>query len=291
MLIRWTTAAAVLAVSCAATTAFADDDPAPPVTAAGSGSAAPAPAPSQITTDRLVIPQHDLVLDAFLAIDLSRGHAGKPISITPDIWYGVTEDLTLGLVHSSAAATGILGDTGDAFCLSGKSGGCLDVYHGVGLDARYRLLAPLNIDAGVYIPNFDPFQLAIKVGLSGRWRFGKLALEAAPNVFFGIGHRDGATDANGVITAHPNYDTLNIPLTVSYDLLAKLQAALQLGFAIPFEHTGDYYRIPLTFALRYQALRQLGVGAYFTLTALGGGTYVPDGGDGRSLTFGGSYAF
>ena len=74
--------------------------------------------------------QGRLLLSGFVEIGLNNGAAFKPISITPDIWYGVTDEITAGLVHSGTGLSGFLGSQGDALCLTGTDNGCAKFYDG-----------------------------------------------------------------------------------------------------------------------------------------------------------------
>lgn len=240
---------------------------------------------AELKSDQLVLPKGGIDVNAQVEIDLSKNLVGKPISLAPDIWYGVTDDLTLGLVHSTTGSTGLIGGFGDSLCLTGKDNGCEHLYKNVGLDARVRLMAPLSFDGGLYINDTDPFQLAIKLGISGRWHLGKAYVEATPNIFIGLTNRGDDMTLSG-----RNGEVLNIPITGAYEVVDHLTLALQVGFVIPFEKTGDTYRIPLSLAARYQINDNLGVGLAFTLFGVAGGSIYPTGVDGRVLTIGGTYA-
>src|SRR5580692_9135298 len=146
---------------------------------------AEAPPPSS-----LVLPQGKLLLDVYLEMSLSSNAVFSPVSLAPDLWYGLTDAWTLGLVHSTAGATGFIGVSGDSLCLTGTSDGCPNFYQDVGIDARYRLRRPLALDVGVYARDTSPFELAVKLGISGRWAWGKLTFEAQPNLFVGLTNRD-----------------------------------------------------------------------------------------------------
>src|SRR3954447_23286938 len=63
-------------------------------------------------------------VNAYLEIDPSARAACKPISIAPDVWYGVTDDITAGVVHSTLGTTGFMGAAGDSLCLTGSGSGC-----------------------------------------------------------------------------------------------------------------------------------------------------------------------
>jgi hypothetical protein len=263
-------------------TAHADPDPetTPPATPAMAEGA-----------DQLTLPRGRLLLDAFVEINLSTDLVFKPFSISPDVWYGATDDITVGLVHSSVGTSGFIGGVGDSLCLAGSSNGCGDVYSNVGLAARYKLkTGPLAwaADGGLFIRHFDPFQLAIKLGIVGRWSSGKLAVELAPNLFFGLTNR--TPDAMAMVVVAGNQEVLNLPVTALYTVAPKIAVAVQLGLQLPFQNTGDTYAVPLSIGAHYHVNESLGANLAFSLPRLvGGGDGT--GFDGRTLTLGGTYAF
>src|SRR4051794_21644683 len=91
-----------------------------PDTEAKPTEAAPAGAEG---ADQLTLPKGRLLLDAYIAANLSSGAVFKPFSISPDLWYGATDDVTVGLVHSGLGSTGFIGGGfglgGQSLCLSG----------------------------------------------------------------------------------------------------------------------------------------------------------------------------
>lgn len=234
---------------------------------------------------QLTLPKGRVLLDAFAQINLSDGGVFEPFSLSPDVWYGATDELTVGLVHSSLGTTGLIGGVGTSLCLSGTSGGCGSVYQNVGVGVRYGL-KPMDkiawaIDGGLYALDTDPFALAIKLGIAGRWQSGKLVVEAAPNLFLGLTERSDF-----------NKETLYIPVTGLYPVAMadKLAVALQLGFVLPFESLGDNYAVPLSIGAHYDLNESLTLNLAFSLPRLVAGS-APSGFDARSLTLGGTYAF
>src|SRR5215468_2469323 len=77
--------------------------------------------------EQLTLQKGRLVVNAYLGIGLSNGSAFKPITISPDLWYGVTDDITAGLVHSAVGTYGFMGGAGlaglagNSLCISGSS--------------------------------------------------------------------------------------------------------------------------------------------------------------------------
>jgi hypothetical protein len=256
-------------LGAALSTARADD--APPAAAAAADG-----------TYQLTLPKGRVLLDAFAEINLSDGQVFKPFSLSPDLWYGATDELTVGLVHSTLGRIGVIGGVGDSLCLTGTTGNCSSVYPTVGLDVRYKL-KPTKfawaIDAGVYAVNTDPIAIAIKAGITGRWQNDKLAIEAAPNLLFGVTERDSA----GV------KENLTLPATAIYTVAPKVSIAGQLAFLLPIEDLGDLYSIALSVGAHYDVNDSLTVNAAFTLPRLIAG--IAGGVDARSFTLGGTYAF
>ena len=252
--------------------------------------APPPPASASATnSDGFVLPKGKLLLDAQLEISLSSGAVFKPFSIAPDLWYGVTDDLSLGLVHSALGEIGFIGGVGDSLCLTGSSNGCANVYNKVGVDGRYRLMKPLALDFGLYINSIsDPFLLDIKVGVDGRWVWNKVSLELQPSLLIGLTNRTPPAPVMGAPAVAGNTEVLYIPATIAYRVAPKADLALQTGLVLPFSNTSDTYSIPLSLAVRFAATEKVGVGLAFTFPRLlGGGSTA----DARSLTIGGTYAF
>ncbi|MFT3695860.1 MAG: hypothetical protein QM831_22180 [Kofleriaceae bacterium] len=241
--------------------------------------------PQDPKTDGFTLSKGALSVDASLEMNLSSAAAFKPTSLSPDLWYGVSDDLTVGLVHSGTGRTGFIGVVGDSLCLTGTSNGCRHVYNNVGIDARIRISRPWAVDAGLYVNSIsDPFQLAGKLGISGRWVWGKMSLEATPDIFIGFTNRE----PNSMTGAATNTETLFVPATLSYLAADRIGLAIQMGLVLPFTDTSDTWSVPLSFAAKYAATPKFGLGLAFTFPRLiaNNGTA-----DARSITLGGSYAF
>ncbi len=238
---------------------------------------------SEVTTLSLTLPKGGVLIQAFLQANLVDDAIFKPFSISPDIWYGVTDDLSVGLVHSSFGTTGLFGAVGSSLCLHEDS--CSDVYSNVGLDGRYTFLRQHNLtlaaNAGVFALSLDPdLLLDLKLGVVGRYETGKLAILFNPNILIGVTERD-----NG------NEDFVNVPISFNYIAHEKFTAGLQVGFQSPIEDMGDLWRIPVSLGVSYAASSQLGLFAAFSLPSLAAGDSINQTGfDSRTFTLGANYS-
>lgn len=206
---------------------------------------------------RLTLPKGQIYAQGFLEINLSKDGVFKPVSIRPDVWYGVNDDLTVGLGHSTRALSGFLVDVvpGGGLCLGATTIDEPDDtiscargrYNTIGALARYHLLdSPviLAVDGGLVINDFDPFALALKLGVVGEWmQSEKLAVLFGLNLNIAVAGRE---DNNPF-----SKEFLNIPVSVMYQINAKLSAGAQTGFRTPFSDAGDAFSIPLSLGARY----------------------------------------
>jgi hypothetical protein len=223
---------------------------------------------------------------AILGINLSTDVAGDPISLSPDLWYGVNDKLTVGLVHSFVGETGIMGIPGTSLCISGDA--CADVYNGFGLDARYTLKSTAKLavafEGGLIGRAIDPFTMVVKLGAVGRYRVAsKVAIDFQPNVFIGLTEREPNMNAG-------NKEVLTVPVTAVFAVTPKVGVLAQLGLVLPFAES-DFYLVPFSIGGTFAINQQFSAELAFTLTALTGGEGVTTGTDARALSLGGVYAF
>ena len=229
-------------------------------------------------TSSLVTPKGMIAVHVGIGIGMSKDLAGKPISITPDIFYGVAPKLEVGLAHSGHALTGFWGDNvlggvlGTGVCVTGEDGGCASVYNGpVGLLARYSVMEgsiDLAVDGGPVIRALDSnggadggdLLLGFKVGVRGRKLIDKISIGFAPNITVGLNTRDGG-----------NEDVLAIPLDVYFGVNDKIAVGLQTGIEGALSEFGDNFVVPLTVGGMFKINENMSAGAAFTLHRVTGG--------------------
>lgn len=213
----------------------------------------------------LTTPAGKIKVSVGLGVNLSKESVAKPITITPDIFYGVSDKLEVGLAHSGYAITGFWGDSslGGGLCLTGEENGCGKLYDGpVGLLARFGVMdgpTQLAVDAGLVIAQLsDPMLMGLKVGVRGRHMAGNLIIGFAPNIYIGVTERDF------------NKEQLNIPVEIGFMVNEQLGVGLQTGLSGPLDGLGDFYRIPLSIGGAFMVNDNLSVGAAFTLHRVAG---------------------
>ena len=242
----------------------------------------------------MTLPGGHLFVQAFAEISLTSDNAFEPFSIAPDLWYGVSDVLTVGLVHSGRASTGLYGGAGSGLCLSGSDGQCPDVYHNIGLDARYHFYRSggitVSAEGGLFARSFDPFTAALKLGVVGRWQSGAFALDFGPNLFAGLSEREPEDGADVMIGTN-NKETLHLPVTALYGLSEKVGLALQVGAVVPLQDTGDLYTVGASVGGQYMLSNRFMLDLAFSLPMLAkGDAYMVDALDVRTLTLGVGYA-
>lgn len=199
---------------------------------------------------------------------LNEDNAKDPVSLSPDLRYGVSDALDVGLIHSTEAVTGFAGfQSGASLCVSGPLL-CdpLGVYHNLGVEGRYALDPDRPLwfagTAAVLANQLDPLRLSLKLGAKLRWTAGRFAVGIESNVQLPVTER--AT----------SFDVLTVPVEVAYGI-PELRAGIQTGASSSVDELVlDNLRIPLSLRLRSEINRTVAVGVDVSLPAFRGGKAV-----------------
>ena len=206
-----------------------------PARADGVAVSADVPPPSLLGRD-LVLEREQVELAVALEASLMTGKWGEPSSVAPDAWVGATDELTVGVVHSSRAI-GVL-DAGLGLCFTGSDHGCPRAYDNAGLDARYavkRGWLAAAARARLVAASFDPFKPFVAIGGLGRLHRGRFAVIADPHVQIGLANRDQG-----------NRDWIRVPLGLAAEpVLGRWTIALRTGLDGEVAVFGEAYMIPI----------------------------------------------
>lgn len=272
---------AAAAFAAAPMTAFADGDAPPDGTGGGGGDgtgggagAAPAPTggetlagaytkdnwPMEDTLRPVTFAKGLVQIHVDLNVNLSSDRVGKPISIAPDIWYGVNDKLSVGLVH------------GTGICLTGEDNGCAKLYNDVGFSGLYSVKRDAKMDlaaaATLGFPFLDPVVARLDLGVNFKYLAGKIAIYVDPRIGIGLNKRDG----DPVTFSGGNKESLAIPVKIEYQANKQLAAWVRTGLGgfvgqdpfhagASFDGFGDNYVIPLGIGAQYTINKQLDAGA------------------------------
>ncbi|MBK9071477.1 MAG: hypothetical protein IPL79_10805 [Myxococcales bacterium] len=201
-------------------------------------------------------------------INMSKDLVGKPFSLAPDISYGVSDDLTVMLVHSTFLTTGFRGAAGGGLCLAAQEDGCVSIYNNVGVEALYGVKtgpASLALNAGVHALNLDASFYSAKLGAKFRYTAGKMVVLTSPSVLVAVTERD--PDA----PKPQNKDSLWVPVAVSYKATPEVAVGAATGIKGPLDGFGDNWTTSLGFFGTYAMSKTAAVGASWTFGKMIGG--------------------
>jgi len=290
-------------VSLLSTTSFADGDkPADPAAPPAGGDAAampaggaatspsvtegaaPAPEAAPAPQPSVTLKQGGVMIQTNVEVGLNNSAAAKPVSIAPDISYGVTPELTASLVTSTAAITGFRGAAGGGICVTGTDNGCGTALADIGLEGTYSLMkGPMALGANAGFLFLAPLEdgrvYDAKIGVKGKYTAGKVIVTFNPSVWIGLNSRDMG-----------NKDQLWIPVGLGFKATPELTAGIGTGFkSNDISNLGDTWTIPIGVNATYALNKQMAVGGAFTFGKIAGAGVLSDamktGVDFRALHF------
>lgn len=216
--------------------------------------------PTDLVARPLVLAYHEveaqLVIEANLA---PSGGFAKPLSVAPDVWFGLTPQLTIGLVHSDPSLDRI--QPGASLCVRTDDFLCSAFYRGSALDGRYEVFADgawaIAPRVRLLVRDLDPIKPAVTLGGTVRWHRGRYAITSDPYLQLGLAN-----------TARGNRAQLWIPIVVAVQPTCRWLVELHTGWNSDVAIARDGWHIPVGFAVRAAATPHLDLGAAFGFTTL-----------------------
>ena len=195
-----------------------------------------------------------------LDLNLSANHAGEPIAISPDIYYGVTDRFQIGIRHQTELGWQVPASAGPAICFNGSGALCPHLYNNVGFDAMYGLLAgklDLSLDTTLFFDSIDPFYASIALGVTGKAHLARsVALLFDPKLAIEVADRDKHDDAF--------YMPIELELQVARGTTLRLLSA----FYVQVSNFSDTYRIPLGIGVTQNINQHFDLGLRFSFDNL-----------------------
>lgn len=233
---------------------------------------------------RMTLPGGKFMFTAVVEANMAKDVEGKPLSIGPDLWIGLHDRLSVGIVHSGRATTGFLTGFGQGICLRGGDMGLCEtlglgnVYTSAGAQLRVGLLEgpfAVALVGGAHAVAFEPERLiSAKAGFAARIHSSRVAVELAPSALIGITERDF------------NEDIFFAPVTIYLRVGGGFSIAVQSGVSFLFDSIGDSYRIPAAAGFSWWVTPKFSFDAAFGLAAVVDKDDMTDAFDQRSVTAG-----
>lgn len=232
--------------------------------------------PRPVTSRPLTLPQWMVELHVEAMIDISNGRVFKDISLPPDVALGITDDFTLGIEHSKTM--GVYGYPGTApFCIGGNDCWKGKVYDQVAIDGKYQVIRKEEFQLAVHGliggQSLDPFGLAIRGGVLGRWHPAPIfALDFDPGLGIGITNRNDLGTFRGL--AYGNREFLYLPVRATIQATELISAHADVYMLMPFDRFGQLYRFGVNLGMGFAVTNRIDVGPELRLpTLLSGSAY------------------
>ena len=220
----------------------------------------------------LTLPAGKVNVAVNLELNASADRFGEPITIAPDVSYGVTPDLTVAVVHSLFAVTGFRARAGGGLCVTGEDAGCAHLYDNVGAEGWYSVArgpTAIALGGGVHALGLDAGFYALKLGVKLRHTAGRVGLHALPSVLVAVTERE----SGGV---RLNKDSLWLPVQATYKATPELTVGLGTGVKIlDLSEAGDSWEVPVGAMATYAIDPATTVGASWVFGKLLAGVDQP----------------
>ncbi len=269
--------------------AFAQDPPAAEgTTPPPAGETTPPPAgdaagvaAASASGPLVTLRQGGISVDGDVVIGLSSGSAGKPISIVPNIYYGINDQLTVGISHNTVADIFQTAGSGLGLCLTGDGdGGCLKTYSNLSLDSLYSFLRSSTMDLAFhggldFLSLSDPTWLSLRLGVKGKTMAGPVQIIFDPSINIGLTERDF------------NKERILLPARFGFLVTPQLNLGVSIALAGFLDGFGDTYAVPLGIGGVFSLNNQFDLRAQFSFDQLIAANN--SGADARTLSFGAAY--
>ena len=174
-----------------------------------------------------------------VGIGASENSFGEPFHVPVHVYFGLSEDFTLGIVH----------DFGPCF-------NCDHFYNDVGLGMLYRLTTSRDFELDLHavaplIARFDdPFFAGGRIGVLGRVNIGSVvALMFDPAIYIGLTNRDEG-----------NREGIGLPIWVYFQVTESFAPFVGTGLHGPLDHFGDHFAGPLEGGAIFSVNRDIDLG-------------------------------
>lgn len=242
--------------------ARADELVVPKAAPAAEAEAAPPPPPANwmnYNARPLTLARGMLGIHGDIVTDVSSGRGGKPVWLTPNVYYGVTDQLTIGIAENVDAE---FFPIGGGLCLGGKY--CDKVLNNFSLDLLLSIArspgSEIAIHAGGDVNEFSPFSVDVRGGAWVKFALtGPLALMADPSVSVWL------------LNPGPGkQEFVSVPLRLGYQVVEQVNVGLATGMNAYVNNFSKSVAVPVGLGALLTPNEKLDVGLNLTLSNVGG---------------------
>ncbi len=220
------------------------------------------------TERRLILDQGRGAVRVFAKINMATDNVGQPTTITPDVFFGITDRIQFGVVHISPLDWQTPGFIPNALCVTGKDNNCPKVYNNTSFDllalivpGRYEIAAHVRYD----FSSWDPLFMDLLLGFKSKLRLPYVSVLFNPAVQIGLNKRD---DVRGP-TPDGNKEIIYLPVEVVFQATPLLAISAQSALWAPAKNFGDTFQVPLGGALLFTISPMVDIGVRFAFDNLG----------------------
>lgn len=188
-------------------------------------------------------------------VDLAPRSRARPLSYAPDLWLGVTEALTLGVIHSETSVDRIA--AGSSFCVRQLATKCSGLYRGSGIDLRMKWTRHVAWHVRVLVRDVDPVKPAVTAGALLRWNRGALFVASDPYVRIPLARTEAG-----------NRTAVMVPVWLGSRLGDRVELAIHTGIDGDVALWRDGWHIPLGVRLEVTPARAIALGVEGGFTSL-----------------------
>jgi len=206
-------------------------------------------------------------IHADFAVDISAHQWGKPLWLIPNVYYGVSDQLSVGIVENP---TWEFFPSQGGFCLSNDTYcGKVVVPNNTSLDLKFSLSRTASMEVafhgGIDLLAIDPFTAAGRAGL-----LLKILINGPVSIMADPSFRAGITRRNPPAPYAPNKEYISVPIRVGYQLNPQVNVGLLTGVNSALDGFADRYQVPVGLTGLAALTDKIDVGATLLFPAVAG---------------------
>jgi hypothetical protein len=206
--------------------------------------------PSDFLTRPLVLDRGQVEAALTTEINLQLNRYGQPLSLAPDVWVGITDRWTVGVIHSNRSVDQI--DANASFCARQLASRCDRLYRGGGIDVRWSWrTGALSVAprARFLIRDIDPIKPALTAGALVRWTRGRYAITSDPYLRLGLANTDLGNRA-----------AISLPVWFAVQPTCRWLLALHTGWFSDIAVIRDGWHVPFGLVIQARATDHIDLG-------------------------------